>query len=323
MKCNNGLEGALKAFQRPNGGRSEAEGAPGMAPRERKVCDFCHKIGHDQSDCWAKMTQEWKQNHPGKPCADYRKLWEAKRGFGGGAKRRFGAGDRPPWRPAPKDAAAKSGRPVKKPRAYKAAETDGALDGVSDDEGQQLAPRASFVQPDDDQDDESLSDGETDIALTFSDCDGHAEVTEERIPEEAAMAVHVKSRLSRVYTVDSGATSSLCNDHSKYVTYSEFVKPIRLLGAFEGAENQAVGRGTLQLEVEHEGTRSVLEQPGSLFVRQLTSQLISVPKLDRQGLYTLCGDGQARIYTKSGRTLCIAPLVDNLYQPTVPEVPRA
>jgi hypothetical protein len=67
----------------------------------------------------------------------------------------------------------------------------------------------------------------------------------------------------------------------------------------------------------------VLELPGSLFVRQLTSQLISVPKLDRQGLYTLCGDGQARIYTKSGQTLCIAPLVDNLYQLTVPEVPRA
>jgi hypothetical protein len=86
-----------------------------------------------------------------------------------------------------------------------------------------------------------------------------------------------------LWVVDSGASRHMTYFKEAFTEYSALQEPITILTA-NGTELQALGQGTVVLKVPKNGTVSLAELTGVLYVPGLTGSLISVSQLQDKGI---------------------------------------
>ena len=113
--------------------------------------------------------------------------------------------------------------------------------------------------------------------------------------------------------VDSGATDHYCRNRGAFATYEALTHP-HPISCANGAVMHALGRGDVQLRVHDAlGVPTILTVHGALHVPDITTNLISITQLLRQGATVDFAPGGCTITEAGGGTVC-APASNGLFR---------
>ena len=128
----------------------------------------------------------------------------------------------------------------------------------------------------------------------------------------STLALMARNVESSAWVVDSGSTTHLCNDIRLFDALTPFSCEIGTAKS-NSAPLVCTHRGTIILRSTKVGNASVTLRD-VLFVPLLSTNLISVRKLDIAKYGVNFGKGMCNILDESGEVVLSAPLVQNLYK---------
>jgi hypothetical protein len=134
-----------------------------------------------------------------------------------------------------------------------------------------------------------------------------------RTRDEKAMVVREDGSTTATWIVDSGASAHMTSHRSWFTTYSTLTEPRRIyLGDKSVIEGVGVGTIPISINVNNKTTKVLLTQV--LHVPNVSSNLISIPTLARNGIDTICdASGASFVKHQTGELQALARISGGLY----------
>lgn len=133
------------------------------------------------------------------------------------------------------------------------------------------------------------------------------------VEEEASIAIAMNAQISsnKNWCVDSGATSHMCNDRSKFLSFSPVNnQKVRLA---VDATTEIIGKGTVLLTVSDECNSKNIKLNDTLCVPDLKTNLLSISKTTANGYYVNFKNSHAMILNQKGEVVVKAERKGDLY----------
>ncbi len=143
---------------------------------------------------------------------------------------------------------------------------------------------------------------------------GDGEKVDVSVEEEALISggALIAGGMSASWIVDSGATSHMCHSRDLFVTYKKLQKPeIVTLG--DGRSLEAIGRGTVTLEMRLPGETKRRNLLHTLHVPELSLNLVSVSKVSEKGRIVRFVETGCEIVDLDDKVLATATKFGSLY----------
>lgn len=113
------------------------------------------------------------------------------------------------------------------------------------------------------------------------------------------------------WCLDSGCTSHLCGDSSKFMDLGKIAT--EKLNLANNSSTNIIGRGTIRLNAEVEGRLKNVDLEDALLVPDLRTNLLSVSKITDRGFKVIFDEKSARVIDRQGATELEASRIDRLY----------
>lgn len=128
-----------------------------------------------------------------------------------------------------------------------------------------------------------------------------------------SLMANVESIPHDTWILDSGASSSMCNDRLQFSSLSMFDSPQSITTAKAGHTIQAIGKGSIRVSFKFDNNLSIVTFNDVLYVPDLDSNLLSVSKLMDSNV-TVSFDKDQCILARLGQPFGVATRVGPLYQ---------
>ena len=123
------------------------------------------------------------------------------------------------------------------------------------------------------------------------------------------------------WIIDSGATSHICHDRSRFTDYVLLSKP-EVVSLGDGHKQQAVGRGTVTLQIVVSGKVKKYILNNVLHVPKLKFNLISVSKVTSDSKQIVFSDEVCQIIDASGSIVAEGQQEGDLYVLRLKDMPQ-
>lgn len=140
----------------------------------------------------------------------------------------------------------------------------------------------------------------------------HGLLTTEKEMSANVTTLNTTSKSAEEWCIDSGATSHMCHDLSKF----EEMRPIQnqKVTLADDKSTNIEGKGTVVIKIQHKNKINSLRLENTLYVPDLNANLLSVSKSAANGKPIIFGDTEAFIVRKdTGQTIASAKCHGGLY----------
>lgn len=135
-------------------------------------------------------------------------------------------------------------------------------------------------------------------------------VTTDAVEKCAAVKIN-ENRRTNAWCLDSGCTSHMCNDESRFVTMKSLEDEVVNLASSASTEIKA--KGMVKLTVSDGKGEQTVDLKNTLYVPDLRTGLVSVAKITDNGFNVFFEKDLASIVDKDGEVVMVADRIDGLY----------
>lgn len=132
------------------------------------------------------------------------------------------------------------------------------------------------------------------------------------IAKHSAHAAHIDQEPNTDWIIDSGCSSHMTFDKSRFSSYSS-VSDRQYVELGNGSKVQIVGKGTIEIKIKVSNKDRLCRIENVLHVPELGYSLLSVSSLDRKGLDITFSDQKCRIKTQTSTIHATGTMRGNLY----------
>ncbi len=133
------------------------------------------------------------------------------------------------------------------------------------------------------------------------------------VAKHSVYAAQVEENPEIEWIVDSGCSAHMTHDKSLFLSYAP-VAGSQYVELGDNKKVEIVGQGTVRIQLKVKGKQSTCNLHNAMHVPDLGYSLLSVPSMDKNGLFTTFGNKMCYVRNKKQRLVATATMVGNLYK---------